>query len=209
MKIPRQSPRDSQRPLEWSDLGIRNIPNVSAGFDAEIADDEPTAWYELKVFYASEITKPMLYDNTHFFRDHLERVKALHKASNIDLSKVTHAMHVYAAEISHAHGTSMDDTKALALLGATMFNAAKPENHALPRDCLEPPKEIVGGIFPWVEEEMEALHNRRDAHEECRDFALDRFLALLGFMRKILVQDLAVLFQNAPDSHIFSYEPFN
>ncbi|KAF8492100.1 hypothetical protein JB92DRAFT_2835485 [Gautieria morchelliformis] len=133
---------DSLRPLEWSDLGIQNIPNVSAGFDAEIADDEPThnqdgqlnehgvihhrfaalcpagalalhfvaqfhilnipqpsfvpdfsdsahmagygrygrkAWYELKVFYASEITKPMLYDNkcllarmdlhadTHFF----------------------------------------------------------------------------------------------------------------------------------------------
>ena len=88
--------------------------------------------------------------------DHLERVKKIHKSNDIEVSKATHATRVYCAEITRAHGASMDDTKVLggwndggafqpcydrklplpALLAAATFNAAKPESYFLPREHL-------------------------------------------------------------------------
>ncbi|KIJ32202.1 hypothetical protein M422DRAFT_265998 [Sphaerobolus stellatus SS14] len=58
------------------------------------------AWYDYKVFFASAIDKEMSYDK-------------MYGASDILISKVTHAGRNYAAQKAHQNGVSVDDTKAL------------------------------------------------------------------------------------------------
>ncbi|KIJ40992.1 hypothetical protein M422DRAFT_255843 [Sphaerobolus stellatus SS14] len=65
------------------------------------------AWYDYKVFFALAIDKEMSYDN------HRDCVKEMYGASDILISKVTHAGRNYAAQKAHQNGVSVDDTKAL------------------------------------------------------------------------------------------------
>ncbi|KAF8525270.1 hypothetical protein BU17DRAFT_62960 [Hysterangium stoloniferum] len=125
-------------------------------------------------------------------RHHLERVKSLHKQNDISISKATHATRIFSAETARGHGTSAADTKALggwndggsfrpcydhklpvaALLGAAMFNAAKPEMHFLAREILQPPEKVLSALFPWADEEIRLLRMRATTHNESKDFAL-------------------------------------
>ena len=79
--------------------------------------------------------------------DHQDYVTKIHKANDVSITKVTHATHPYAAQTARENGAPISSTKALggwsesgsyqncydhalpleALLGATMFNAQKPE----------------------------------------------------------------------------------
>ena len=153
----------------------------------------------------------------------------MHKHNDIAISKVTHAARVYAAQNTRKHGTSASDTKALggwneggafracydrtfpigALLGAATFMASKPETYFLPRDVLVPPNDLVAQIFPWVEQELAALNDRVRHNRYTEDYALRHFLRLLIFLRKIIIQDAALLFALCPNANIWTYFPFS
>lgn len=65
-------------------------------------------------------------------------------------------------------------------------------------------------VFPWIEEEMASLADRISVHgKNGHDDALDSFLKLLQFLRRVLLQDAAVLCLKSSDSIIFTFPPFN
>ena len=113
-----------------------------------------------------------------------------------------------------------------ALLGAAMFNGRKPESYFVARACtsashsvhtysftdevhIDPPAELLGVLFPWVEGEIRALQERRSSNRLAIDIALWQFLHLLIWLRLVLLQDAAVLFMLYPECSIFKYAPFN
>ena len=68
---------------------------------------------------------------------------------------------------------------------------------------------MVHAIFPWIEEADRARVQRQEANRLTIDIALFQFLRTLRFFRRILVQDMAVLFARNPSALIFQYHPFN
>ena len=114
-----------------------------------------------------------------------------------------------------------------ALLGAAMFNGRKPDEYFLARDILrgfffmlympathslpslpEPPEDLLAQIFPWAEQELEALLLRAQNNTLANDMALKQFLKLLIWLRKVLLQDAAVLFMQDSTCAIFRYSVF-
>ena len=78
----------------------------------------------------------------------------------------------------------------------------------------EPPPELMRQIFPWIEQEQAALDARSVANPNARDFALKHFLALLKWLRRVLLQDAAVLSSShSCDSSLpfkfLAFAPFN
>jgi hypothetical protein len=64
-------------------------------------------------------------------------------------------------------------------------------------------------IFPWVEQECAALHQREAIFGHAGwDIALKGFLRLLIWLRRVLLQDAAVLFGKDPTCPIFRFAPF-
>ncbi len=69
-----------------------------------------------------------------------------------------------------------------------------------------PPPELLISIFPWVEEEELALADRIvQFGKVAKDEALSYFLALLKYLRKVLIQDAAVLCSVYPSLPILYY----
>lgn len=88
--------------------------------------------------------------------DHRKRVNLIYKKNNINITKVTHAGRVFSVKTAREYGASVAGAKALggwadsgsfqpcydralpvdALLGAAMFDAARPEAHFLARQFL-------------------------------------------------------------------------
>jgi hypothetical protein len=64
-------------------------------------------------------------------------------------------------------------------------------------------------IFPWIEQEQDALLKREHDNHFARDIALRQFLITLAWFRRVLIQDMAVLFTQTPDAPIFKVAPFN
>ncbi|KAJ7849462.1 hypothetical protein B0H13DRAFT_2361214 [Mycena leptocephala] len=111
------------------------------------------------------------------YQAHHDRVKAMHLANNVSITKITHATRGLAAQTCRNFGASISNTKALggwnesgsfkncydralpvgALLGAAHFNSAKPDLYRVARDCLDLPNEILEQLFPWIEQEQAAL----------------------------------------------------
>lgn len=74
----------------------------------------------------------------------------------------------------------------------------------------DPPPELLSAIFPWVEDAQSALQSRIQKHgRNGRDNALKLFLEVLVFLRRVAIQDAAVLFASYPNSPLFTYAPFN
>ncbi|KJA13263.1 hypothetical protein HYPSUDRAFT_59993 [Hypholoma sublateritium FD-334 SS-4] len=97
-----------------------------------------------------------------------------------------------------------------AMLGAAGFNARKQTTFFIARDVLVPPSDLMDQIFPWVEDEQRALSRRAEGNGiHGRDNSLVLFLDLLIFLRKVLLQDAAVLFSSYPNCPVFKYPPFN
>ncbi len=113
------------------------------------------------------------------------------------------------------------------LLGAASFNVQKLEEYHLARDelgrscpsqttCIfqfshlfsEPPTDIVGHLFPWVEVELTVLEVRMTLSCCNRDIALRQFLKLLQWLHVVLVQDCALLYAWYPHCPIFHFAPF-
>lgn len=75
---------------------------------------------------------------------------------------------------------------------------------------VEPPAELASSIFPWVESEKAALDDRHARQgKPAQDEALSKFLSLLQFLRRVLLQDAAVLSFKYPGLPIFDSHPFN
>jgi len=73
-----------------------------------------------------------------------------------------------------------------------------------------PPPELVGLIFPWIEEEQTALKERMARlGKVAKDEALMYFLVLLKHLRMVLLQDAAVLSSKYPGIPLFQFPPFN
>ena len=73
-----------------------------------------------------------------------------------------------------------------------------------------PPPELVGSIFPWIEEEQTALKERiARLGKVAKDEALMYFLALLKHLRMVLLQDAAVLSSKYPGIPLFQFLPLN
>ncbi|KAH9178186.1 hypothetical protein EDB89DRAFT_1151070 [Lactarius sanguifluus] len=157
-------------------------------------------------------------------------VKLIHAKNGLSISKSTHAGRPFAAQTARAHGASVSGTKALggwsesgsfrpcydrafptdALLGAAMFNAQQLDAHFQPRAALEPPAELLAAVFPWVEQEQDKLAQRQAASgSQSADIALKQFLRLLVWLRRVLLQDCAILFAKYPSCAMFRYPPFN
>ncbi|KAK6987922.1 hypothetical protein R3P38DRAFT_3227051 [Favolaschia claudopus] len=85
----------------------------------------------------------------------------------------------------------------------------KPELYRVARDVLEPPNDVSEEIFPWIEDELAALISREHSNRLAKDIALRQFLSAMLWFRRILVQDLAVIFTQNPHALIFKYAPFN
>jgi Centromere DNA-binding protein complex CBF3 subunit, domain 2 len=63
-------------------------------------------------------------------------------------------------------------------------------------------------VFPWVEREQAALLARVRSNPLANDMALKQFLNLLVWLRKVLLQDAAVLFSQDPSCPIFQCSIF-
>lgn len=64
-------------------------------------------------------------------------------------------------------------------------------------------------IFPWIEQENAALQQREATLGRAgRDIALKGFLRLLTWLRRVLIQDAAILFVKDPTCPIFGFAPF-
>jgi len=73
-----------------------------------------------------------------------------------------------------------------------------------------PPPELIVSIFPWVEEKQVALKERIACiGRVAKDEALFYFLALLKYLRKVLLQDAGVLFSKYPSIPLFQFPPFD
>ena len=74
--------------------------------------------------------------------------------------------------------------------------------------CPDPPADLLSQVFPWIEEQQRALEERSQADRLMQDIALRHFLELLVWLRRVLLQDAALLFGLYPTAPIFKYAPF-
>ncbi|KAF5377311.1 hypothetical protein D9615_006350 [Tricholomella constricta] len=183
------------------------------------------SWYQIHLFPGSkdDMTE-MTYEN------HRKRVNTAHVLNEISIRKVTHAGRPFAAMTAREHRATSDDTKALgnwsqngsfrkcydtalptdAMLAAASFNGRRQDSYFIPRDQLAPPQELLTSIFPWVEDEQSSLQDRQASHgRNGGDVTLRKFLDLLCCLRRIILQDAAVLSHKFPSCSIFAYAPFN
>lgn len=68
---------------------------------------------------------------------------------------------------------------------------------------------MLAQVFPWIEAEEEALRQRVATHNASKDIALEHFLDALKWLRRVLLQDCAVLHAICPESLIFRYAPLD
>jgi hypothetical protein len=64
-------------------------------------------------------------------------------------------------------------------------------------------------VFPWVEQEQDRLAQRQASSSKSADIALKQFLRLLVWLRRVLLQDCAILLAKYPSCVMFRYPPFN
>lgn len=72
----------------------------------------------------------------------------------------------------------------------------------------DPPEVLSEQIFPWIEAEQAALLKREHSNRFARDIALHQYLNTMGWFRRVLIQDMAVLFTQNPHTAIFKVAPF-
>ena len=68
---------------------------------------------------------------------------------------------------------------------------------------------MVRAVFPFIEEERDALQARQAKGAQYNDAAARNFLHALEVLRPVVVVDLALLYDEMPDHLIYQYPPFN
>ncbi|KAF9232053.1 hypothetical protein BU15DRAFT_67816 [Melanogaster broomeanus] len=143
-------------------------------------------WYSYHVFWTKSVSEQMSYEN------HRDRVKHIHVNNNISTTKVTHAPRHYAAQTARNHGQVSLAPKHL---GAGLRMVPSPQSMTTPScGC----HAWSGEIFPWVENQQNALTHRERCNPRARDISLTQFLNLTH---------LAAHYHSRLP--IFQYPPFN
>ena len=91
-----------------------------------------------------------------------------------------------------------------------------PGTYFILRDGCEPPAILLRQIWPWLEVWEDRFNKRHSAEKatweqgglDNDDFAGKGFLRLLKYLRRVLLQDLAVLQPKFPKSRLFSHKLF-
>ncbi|KAF7330285.1 hypothetical protein MVEN_02466400 [Mycena venus] len=201
------------------------VPNFAPNYDnPNYGDYGHRQWYELFLFSSTkDCTKEMVYQT------HRNAVKTIYQKHNVNISKVTHAGRGYTAKSARENGASSTEVKALgcwsdtgsfrpcydralpveALLASAGFDGKRPESHFLARGELEPPEDVLKALFPFVEPELEKFAKRKLENRQSEDFALKQFLELLDWLRTVLIQDAAVLYDEHRDAPMFQFSPFD
>lgn len=74
----------------------------------------------------------------------------------------------------------------------------------------DPPPELLRQIYPWIEKEYADFRERRQKLGRiAQDPALQFFLDLLLELRRVLLQDAAILYTRYPGTPIFQHSPLN
>ena len=74
----------------------------------------------------------------------------------------------------------------------------------------DPPPELLASVFPWIENERSAFaERRRTIGQAANDGALTSFLNLVTQLRRVLLQDAAVLSTKYRNLPFLSFAPFN
>jgi hypothetical protein len=149
-------------------IAVHAVPEFAPNFsDTKYGEYGRRDWYTYHVFFSSGIgTSVMSYQGKNLSENfptrltsleaHHDRVKAMHLANNVSITKITHATRALAAQTCRSFSASVSDTQALggwnesgsfkncydcalpvgALLGAAHFSSAKPDLHRVAQDCL-------------------------------------------------------------------------
>ncbi|KAH7875739.1 uncharacterized protein C8R40DRAFT_1170344 [Lentinula edodes] len=109
------------------------------------------------------------------------RTNVLYAMNDIHVSSVTHGGQHYVPKTAGDNRASLEGHKALGkwkegrgafenaydhqhpldgMLGVAMFDAQRPDSYTCARNCLQPPPTLLVSLFPWVEEEQQALAER-------------------------------------------------
>ncbi|KAF4609718.1 hypothetical protein D9613_011981 [Agrocybe pediades] len=212
-------------------FGLIHLTGFKPSFAPDFNDTSQIGareWYNIHLFHGKDDPYgPMTYQN------HRKQVNTMKKDNDLKHKKVTHDGRVYAVMQAGLMGASVESRMALglwmeaeggsfkscydcglpvdAMLGVAGFNAQRQSSYFLACNFLEPPKELLQQIFPWVEEEQAALQQRIDEYglSRAKDNTLTSFLSLLLFLRRVLLQDSAVLYSKHPELSIFQVAPFN
>lgn len=81
-------------------------------------------------------------------------------------------------------------------------------NYAPEPESIDPPDEVAKQVFPWIEQEQRALLEREQENHFARDIALRQYLTTMVWLRRVLIQDAAVLFTQNLLAVIFTHGPF-
>ncbi|PPQ81847.1 hypothetical protein CVT24_008666 [Panaeolus cyanescens] len=212
----------------WHVFG-RSPPNFVPSYTDKRAsgDHGYRAWYSTLLFpplrsATSDDTVPMSYENHRKqCNDQKEHLNLSHHAS-------THGGRSYTATTAIALGASTDSVRALgnwsfsgswslynhslpidAMVAAAGCNGHQIDSYFVLRECIVPPNELLSSLFPWVDIEEAAYNSRILQKKEAKDGALRYLLNLLLYLRLVLAQDAAILYQESPNAPIFEYAPFN
>ncbi|KAF5370934.1 hypothetical protein D9615_009780 [Tricholomella constricta] len=180
-------------------------------------------WYT-KLLFPGSNGNEMTYEN------HNRRVNIIKKQNNIEISKVTHTGRSFFVLYTRKHGSAKEDTRhgggwtvtssydksydrvlpVAAMLAASGFNGKKQDSYFVARGQLEPPDDLCSTLFPWAESELVALDEHiRILGNIATDVTLRSFLNFLQILRRIILQDAAVLFAEFPDCPLWRQAPFN
>ncbi|KAL1710337.1 hypothetical protein EV121DRAFT_266619 [Schizophyllum commune] len=196
--------------------------------DVELCCVGAMALYLFALFHIAGNPRPVFApDFSSTEADHLARTNNLHAQNGVQISAKTHAGRHYAAKNMRDNRASRPETKAVGkwsmngdgaydrydhslpiegMLAAASFNARHPEAYMILRNSLD----LLVLIFPWVEEEVAAMEERRRTHgSRADDYALKNFLDFLRRARRILVQDAACIYSMDATCDFLRFPPFN
>ncbi|PPR01886.1 hypothetical protein CVT24_001355 [Panaeolus cyanescens] len=185
-------------------------------------------WYDLVLFHPADSPKtPMTLEN------HIQHINDEKDAIGLGhVKKVTHIGRLYGATTAIANGATTDSVRALglwsqpgafdvynrtlptdAMVAAAGFNGRQLNSYFVSRDVLDPPENLMAQIFPWIEQEEQALSLRMSPGQLGPDIGCDgtllEFLSLMKYLRRVLLQDAAVLYQQHSNAPVFRYSPFS
>ncbi|KAJ3519519.1 hypothetical protein NMY22_g13159 [Coprinellus aureogranulatus] len=203
-------------------------PSFEPNYDGERGTEYGwREWYRLLLFPSEKSQTEPMPPATH--RRHVNAFKLRY---DIFCQKSTHIGRKAAPLAASEFGAAMEGMKKLglwreegafenvydnelpigAMLALAYYNGDTKNDYFVARDFLEPPQELESQIFPWVEEEL-AAYNARHLRigRLAKDESLVKFLEVLRFFRRVLLQDVAALLwkHGREGLRLLDFAPFN
>ena len=152
------------------------------------------------------------------YTSHLEAIKNLFHKNDINSNAKTHIERRSAAQMAELQtvsemqirkagrwNMSVMESRYLSHLPRNFMRAAAGFDQAggqffLDRALIDPPEALAAQVFPWIDRYQTNMPP---------DLAAGGFLALLEYLRVVLLQDMAVLWKDVPEHVFFGHAPFN